>query len=100
MPPNTVSRRIQQLEARLGTRLMQRSTRRLTLTAAGQDFHERCAGGVDGLLEAAQALITGSHEPSGLVRVAAPADFFDFFQMAWVSTFLLAHPQVRFGFVQ
>lgn len=99
VPPNTVSRRIQQLEAQLGTRLLQRSTRRLTLTSAGQAFHERCAGAVDGLVEAGQELITGSKEPSGLVRVAAPADFFDFFPMEWVADFLSAHPRVRLDFV-
>ena len=99
LPPNTVSRRIQQLEARLGTRLMQRSTRKLTLTSAGQAFHERCAGAVDGLVEAGQELITGSQQPSGLVRVAAPADFFDFFPMAWVADFLAAHPLVRLDFM-
>ena len=99
LPPNTVSRRIQQLEARLGTRLMQRSTRKLTLTSAGHVFHERCASGIDGLLEAGQALMTGSQEPAGLVRVAAPADFFDFFQMDWVSSFLRAYPRVRLDFV-
>lgn len=99
VPPNTVSRRIQQLEAQLGTRLMQRSTRKLTLTSAGQAFYERCAGAVDGLAEAEQALITGSQEPSGLVRVAATADFFDFFPMQWVAEFLAAHPLVRLEFV-
>ena len=99
MPPNTVSRRIQQLEVHLDTRLLQRSTRKLTLTSAGQDFHERCAGAVDGLLEAGQALITGSDEPNGLVRVAAPADFFDFFQMDWVTGFLAAYPRVRLDFM-
>ncbi|AGU52501.1 transcriptional regulator, LysR family [Variovorax paradoxus B4] len=99
LPPNTVSRRIQQLEAQLGTRLMQRSTRRLTLTSAGQAFHERCAGAVDGLVEAGQELITGSQQPSGLVRVAATADFFDFFPMEWVADFLAAHPRVRVDFV-
>ena len=99
LPPNTVSRRIQQLEAQLGTRLMQRSTRRLTLTSAGQAFHERCAGAVDGLVEAGQELITGSQQPSGLVRVAATADFFDFFPMEWVADFLAAHPLVRVDFV-
>ncbi|WP_418146343.1 LysR family transcriptional regulator [Variovorax paradoxus] len=99
LPPNTVSRRIQQLEAQLGTRLMQRSTRRLTLTSAGQAFHERCAGAVDGLVDAGQALITGSQQPSGLVRVAATADFFDFFPMEWVADFLAAHPLVRVDFV-
>ena len=79
VPPNTVSRRIQLLEAELGTRLMQRSTRKLTLTSSGQAFHERCAGAVDGLLEAGAELKTGGQEPSGLVRVAATADFFDAF---------------------
>ncbi|CAN7653836.1 LysR family transcriptional regulator [Variovorax paradoxus] len=99
LPPNTVSRRIQQLEAQLGTRLMQRSTRRLTLTSAGQAFHVRCAGAVDGLVEAGQELVTGSQQPSGLVRVAATADFFDFFPMEWVADFLAAHPLVRVDFV-
>lgn len=99
LPPNTVSRRVQQLEAQLGTRLMQRSTRKLTLTQAGRAFHERCASAVDGLLEAGQALLTGSQEPSGLVRVAAPADFFDFFPMEWVAGFLAANPRVRLDFV-
>jgi DNA-binding transcriptional LysR family regulator len=99
LPPNTVSRRIQQLEAQLGTRLMQRSTRKLTLTGAGQDFHDRCAGAVDGLVAAGQALVAGGQEPSGLVRVAAPADFFDFFPMEWVSDFLAAHPLVKLDFV-
>ena len=99
LPPNTVSRRIQQLEAQLGTRLLQRSTRKLTLTGAGQAFHEQCAEAVDGLVEAGQALITGSQEPSGRVRVAATADFFDFFPMAWVADFLAAYPLVRVEFV-
>jgi len=99
VPPNTLSRRIQQLEAQLGTRLMQRSTRKLTLTGAGQDFHDRCAGAVDGLVAAGQALVAGGQAPSGLVRVAAPADFFDFFPMEWVSDFLAEHPLVKLDFV-
>ena len=98
-PPNTVSRRIQQLEGQLGTRLLQRSTRKLTLTQAGQAFYARCEGAVDGLLEAGNAVLLGSEAPAGLVRVAAPADFFDFFPMAWVAQFLDAHPRVRIEFV-
>lgn len=99
MPSNTLSRRIQELESHLGTRLMQRSTRKLTLTSAGQAFHERCAGAVDGLVEAGQELMTGSQTPSGLVRVAAPADFFEFFPMEWIAEFLAAYPRVRLDFV-
>lgn len=99
MPSNTVSRRVQLLEAQLGTRLLQRSTRKLTLTSAGQAFHERCAGSVDGLTEAGQELLMGSQEPSGLVRVATPADFFDFFPMEWIAAFMDRHPRVRLDFV-
>lgn len=99
MPSNTLSRRVQELEAQLGARLLQRSTRKLTLTSAGEAFHERCAGAVNGLMDAGQELMTGSQEPSGLVRVAVPADFFDFFLMEWVTDFLTMYPRVRLDFV-
>lgn len=98
-PSNTVSRRVQALEAQLGARLLHRSTRKLTLTPAGEAFHARCASAVDGLVDAGQELMSGCLEPNGLVRVAVPADFFDFFQMDWVAEFLATHPRVRLDFV-
>jgi DNA-binding transcriptional LysR family regulator len=99
VPPNTLSRRVRQLEAGLDTRLMQRSTRKLSLTAAGAAFFERCAPAVDGVLEAGKDLAGGSQTASGTVRVAAPADFLDFFEIAWVMQFLAQHPKVRLDFV-
>lgn len=99
MPSNTVSRRVQQLEAKLASRLLQRSTRKLTLTHAGQGFYERCVDAVDGLMDAGQELMMGGEAPSGLVRIAAMADFFDFFPMEWVADFLAAHPRVQLDFV-
>ena len=65
IPPNTLSRRVQLLEAHLGTRLMQRSTRKLSLTSAGQDFHGRCADAVEGLVDAGQSLLSRNDAPSG-----------------------------------
>ena len=99
VPPNTLSRRVRQLEAGLDTRLMQRSTRKLTLTAAGSAFFERCAPAVDGVLEAGKDLAGGSQTVSGTVRIAAPADFLDFFKIEWVMEFLALHPKVRLDFV-
>jgi len=99
MPPNSVSRNIQQLELRLGSRLLQRSTRKLSLTAAGQSLFDRCAGAVSTLWEAGQELAVGNPVPVGLVRVAAPAGFFDSFSMDWVAQFMAAYPQVRLEFV-
>ncbi|OQS10793.1 LysR family transcriptional regulator [Chromobacterium violaceum] len=98
LPANTVSRRIQQLENALDSRLMQRSTRKLSLTSAGEAFYQRCAASVDGLLDAGQAQTGDGGEPGGLIRVAATADFFDFLPMEWVAEFLDAHPRVKIEF--
>ncbi|MDF5890485.1 LysR family transcriptional regulator [Pseudomonas syringae pv. syringae] len=99
MPSNTVSRRVQQLEMQLDTRLLQRSTRKLVLTQAGEDFYGRCVSAVDGVMEAAEQLVSGRDEPRGLVRIAAMADFFDFFSMDWVAGFLARYPRVQLEFV-
>jgi DNA-binding transcriptional LysR family regulator len=99
VPPNTLSRRVRQLEAGLDTRLMQRSTRKLTLTAAGSAFFERCAPAVDGVLDAGKELAGVSQTAGGTVRIAAPADFLDFFKIEWVTQFLALHPKVRLDFV-
>jgi DNA-binding transcriptional LysR family regulator len=99
VPPNTLSRRIKHLESELKTRLLHRSTRKLTLTPAGRLFFERAAPAVDGVSDAATALREGGPHPSGSIRVAAPVDFFDFFQIDWVAEFLAIHPQVHVNFV-
>ena len=65
--------RIQQLEQQLGLRLFHRSTRRLSLTNAGEAFYARCADQVEALSEASAELAEGSQVPSGKVRVAAAA---------------------------
>src|SRR3989344_5769287 len=70
VPPNTLSRRVQQLEAQLGTRLMQRSTRHLTLTNAGQVFLERCSGAVEGLMDAGNDGLVAS--PAYVARQGVP----------------------------
>jgi DNA-binding transcriptional LysR family regulator len=99
MPSNTVSRNVQQLEARLGSRLMQRTTRRLTLTAAGEALFARCEQAVAELAQAGQDLMDSNTATTGLIRVGAPANFFDAFSIEWVAQFLAAWPQVRVEFV-
>jgi DNA-binding transcriptional LysR family regulator len=99
MPPNSVSRHIQQLEEAVGSRLIHRSTRKLTLTAAGQTFFDRCAPAVSELAQAGRASVDDNNVPHGLIRVAAPADFFDLFNIEWVAEFLAAYPRVRMEFV-
>lgn len=99
MPSNTTSRRIQQLEEQLGLRLLHRSTRKLTLTDAGEALYARSVDQIEAVAEAALELADGSQVPSGKVRVAAPADFFNWFEPAWIREFLADHPAVRLEFV-
>lgn len=98
MPPNTASRRVLELEKHLGVRLMQRSTRRLTLTDAGQNFFAQCAEQVEDLTRSARDLADGSQLPSGKVRVAAPADFFNWFSIDLIAGFLAIHPKISLEF--
>ncbi|MFL9880633.1 LysR family transcriptional regulator [Herbaspirillum rhizosphaerae] len=99
MPSNTISRRLQLLEESLGVRLLQRSTRQLNMTAAGREFFDRCAPGIEDIQQAGATLSDGNREPSGVLRVAAPADFFDNFAMEWVGEFMQRHPKVQLEFV-
>jgi DNA-binding transcriptional LysR family regulator len=75
MPKSTVSRKVSELEAHVGARLMQRTTRKLGLTDVGRIFYEhavRIAAEVD---EAAQAVGRMQAAPRGLLRVTAPLAF-------------------------
>jgi DNA-binding transcriptional LysR family regulator len=68
-----LSRRIAALEKRLGVRLLQRTTRALSLTDAGQRFFERCVATVEGAQAAYDSVAQLRREPAGLVRLSSPA---------------------------
>lgn len=70
-----VSRTVLELEARLGSRLMQRTTRRLSLTEAGSLYLERCKQIVADLEAADDLLSAGTARPAGLLRINAPVTF-------------------------
>ncbi len=67
-----LSRRIAALEKRLGVRLLQRTTRALALTEAGQRFFERCVATVEEAQEAYDSVAELRREPAGLVRLSSP----------------------------
>ncbi len=99
IPPNTISRRIASLEDALGTLLFQRSTRKLALTAAGRAFYEEVADSIETLERAGQAVLEEENAVSGLIRIAAPVDFFDAFPFTWIREFMQANPKIQFDFV-
>ena len=99
MPPTTLSRQVAQLEDALQARLLQRTTRKLTLTDAGRTLFDQCAAQIDALKNAASQLAGDNQTPKGSIRVAASAGFFEFFQMEWIAEFLDRFPGVQLEFV-
>ncbi|HKP61823.1 MAG TPA: LysR family transcriptional regulator [Polyangiales bacterium] len=69
---SSVSRSIARLESELGVRLVQRTTRQLGLTDAGQSFYERVRGALHGFDEAAATVRELGSEPRGSIRMTAP----------------------------
>ncbi|HYG88192.1 MAG TPA: LysR family transcriptional regulator [Azospirillum sp.] len=72
---SVVSRRIAELENRLGARLLNRTTRKLSLTEVGQAFYDRCTRIVSDLDEAERAVADLHAAPRGRLRVNAPLSF-------------------------
>lgn len=91
---SSVSRSVAALEAELGIRLLQRTTRKLSVTDAGRAYYDRARDALAGLDEARQAVSSLGAEPRGLVRVTAPVDLAGDLA-AVTSAFLRAHPDVR-----
>ncbi|WP_423760522.1 LysR family transcriptional regulator [Burkholderia sp. NLJ2] len=98
MPANTLSRRIDQLEGQLGTRLLHRSTRKLAPSTEGQALFERYAPALDRLFEI-ERLHADGLEPSGTVRVTAMGGLFEFFRLEWLAEFYARYPQISIDFL-
>ncbi|MCE9669003.1 LysR family transcriptional regulator [Myxococcus stipitatus] len=91
--PSVVSRELGALESRLGTELMQRTTRRLQLTAAGERYLTHARGILEALDEAERDLAEQG-VPRGVLRVSAPLLFGQHVLVPLVDDFLRAHPAV------
>ncbi|MEM1139941.1 MAG: LysR family transcriptional regulator [Pseudomonadota bacterium] len=72
---SAVSRRINDLEQRLGAQLLNRSTRRISLTETGRDFYERCRRILDDMQEAETLASTDYRDLQGTLRIAASVSF-------------------------
>lgn len=90
-----VSRLVADLEARLGTRLLHRTTRRLSLTPEGEVFHERCRQLLDGVAEAEAELSTHTGEAVGQLRLNVPVSFGLLHLAPLWPAFMAMHPKVK-----
>jgi len=95
IPKSRLSRRIAELEERLGARLLQRTTRQLTLTAVGERYLRHCQAMLLEAEMADEAVASMSSEPRGRLRVTCPVGLAQHILPELVAGFLAAHPQVQ-----
>lgn len=91
----TISKAVARLEISLGTTLFHRTSRRLTLTDAGQNLAERAARILSEAQEAEEQARDAASAPTGLVRLAAPMSFGTVHVAPAVADFLAGHPGVE-----
>ena len=92
---SAVSRRIKELEHRLGTQLLQRTTRQMRLTAAGETFHQRASEILQALSEAEAEVGDQSRALKGPLRIAAPLSFGHSHLAPILIEFAKAHPELE-----
>jgi DNA-binding transcriptional LysR family regulator len=95
MPKSKLSRRIALLEERLGTRLIQRSTRRFTVTETGQTYYSHCKAMLVEADTADEAVALAHAEPRGIVRMTCPVALLDTRIADMVGAFMVEHPRVE-----
>lgn len=90
-----VSRVVSQLEAGLGVRLLERTTRSLSLTEVGREFFERAVGILGAAEDARRAVQQAQGEPRGMLRLTCGVEFGMLAVNGWVRDYLIRHPGVN-----
>lgn len=95
VPKSKLSRRVADLESRLGVRLLQRTTRKLSLTEVGEVYLRHCLAMRDAAQAAAEAVEQVQTEPRGTVRVVCPVTLAQITVGPIMAMFLARYPKVR-----
>jgi DNA-binding transcriptional LysR family regulator len=96
MSTSAVSRRVAELETHLATRLLNRTTRRLSLTETGQGFYERCVQLLADLEEAEETVTAAAVVPRGTLKLTCSISFGVRHLAPAIAAFARRHPQLRF----
>ena len=95
MPNSTVSSKVSSLEKRLGITLIQRTTRKLNVTPAGQAYFKRCIQGLEEIQSAEMEIAQTQGEPQGLLRITAPIELGSSVLPGLISDYTNQYPKVR-----
>ena len=90
-----LSRRVLQLEERLGVRLLNRSSRRFSVTEIGREFYERCTAMLVEAEAAEQIVAELRSEPRGVIRMSCPTGLLSFQFGELVARFMVEYPGIQ-----
>src|SRR5258708_12393348 len=96
LSPSAASRHVAELESHLQTRLLNRTTRRVSLTESGRAFYERSVQLLADLAEAEQEASSAAVVPRGTIRLTTSVNFGVRHVAPAIAEFLARHPEVRF----
>ena len=94
-----ISRRVSALEQRLAVKLLHRTTRKVSLSEAGQLYYQQCKHLLEGLELAELAVTQMQAEPKGILRVTAPVTYGEMNLAPLLHQFLERHPQVNLDLI-
>ncbi|MEH6557331.1 MAG: LysR family transcriptional regulator [Oceanicoccus sp.] len=92
---SAVSRRLKELESSLGVQLVQRTTRKMHITEAGEKFYRRCGRLLDDFEEAKQEASNTATTLSGTLKIATPLSFGVAHLSPAIAAFMHLHPQIK-----
>ena len=99
IPKSTLSRKVADLEARLGISLFRRTTRQVKLTDIGQEYLRICQKAMSDLEEAARVAGRGETRPRGKLRIAAPLDIASTLIAGFSAEFCQLYPEIELEFL-
>lgn len=99
MPVTTVSGKVAQLEKRLGVTLIQRTTRKLNITDAGQTFFKRCEKALEEIFNGQSELETSKKEPEGTLKLTTTVDVAHSILPSIISGYLKKYPKMNIELV-
>ncbi|KTC20248.1 LysR family transcriptional regulator [Pseudomonas marginalis ICMP 9505] len=92
---STISRQLQQLEIELGAQLINRNTRRFSLTCAGEQYYVACVDILERVDAASQVIAHGHQRPEGVLRVSVPLVVGTLDLPHWLPGFQLGYPNIE-----
>jgi DNA-binding transcriptional LysR family regulator len=96
IPRSTVGARVAALETRLGTRLLRRTTRQISLTDDGRSYFEEVAPAIRALSEAEERAVHSGNTLTGSIRISVPLDFPFAVLSHAITSFRELHPDLQF----